>query len=506
MSLGAADTSVCATSGIAEPVWLTSISPADKLAGATSGFRSLGRQQRPHHVPKTSRAILSLILLASCATAMSAREEVSRDFQKSLPLTGGRSLKVEHAQGNIVIHTHSKGQVDIHASIKCSSDRVDDARQWCDGIKVLVDENSSGVSVRTQLPDSGFFHGRRNFSWAVNLDIDMPDTAPLEARSHFGSVTVVDLHAPAIVATNNGNVLFTGGRGKQRIENSFGNVEVARNDGDVTIVNSNGAVTASEITGALDVRDNFGEIKASNIGKRLDVNAGNGNVTVTDVTGPTVISDSFGKVTVRDTKADVTVRNENGAVEVTGVNGMADLHTSFGPIRFSRIAKGLTVRGQNSEITGDTVGGGAVVDTSFGGIDVRAVKGAARLTDQNGSVRASDVGGEIYAKTSFGGIAVEDAAGPITADNQSGSIAVRARAATRCQPIALTTSFGPIKVAVAKGAGYDVTARVSFGRISVEPSMVVSGQVGGESVNGKIGGGGCELKLNDQNGNIDIVN
>jgi hypothetical protein len=36
--------------------------------------------------------------------------------------------------------------------------------------------------------------------------------------------------------------------------------------------------------------------------------------------------------------------------------------------------------------------------------------------------------------------------------------------------------------------------------------MVVSGQVGGESVNGKIGGGGCELKLNDQNGNIDIVN
>jgi hypothetical protein len=33
MSLGAADTSVCATSGVTEQVWLNSISPAVKFAG-----------------------------------------------------------------------------------------------------------------------------------------------------------------------------------------------------------------------------------------------------------------------------------------------------------------------------------------------------------------------------------------------------------------------------------------------------------------------------------------
>src|SRR5580692_1810499 len=241
------------------------------------------------------RSTISLLLLASCAATASAREEVSRDFQKSVPLAGGRSLRVEHAQGNIVIHTHSKGEVHIQGSIKCSSDRVEDARQWCDGIKIQVEENSSGVWVRSELPNGTFFRGVHNFSWAVNLDIEMPDTAPLEARSHFGSVTVTDLHAPAIIATNNGKVLFTGGRGKQRIENSFGDVEVARNDGDVTVVDNSGHVTASDITGALDVRNNFGDINATNIGKRLEVNMANGNVTATDVAGPVSISDSFGK-------------------------------------------------------------------------------------------------------------------------------------------------------------------------------------------------------------------
>ncbi len=124
-------------------------------------------------------------MFASCAADASAREEVSRDFQKSLPLTGGRSLKVEHAQGNIVIHTHSNGQVNVSASMKCSSERVEDARDGCDRIKITVEENSSGVWVRSELPDRSFFNGRRSLSWAINLDIEMPDTAPLESTQPF---------------------------------------------------------------------------------------------------------------------------------------------------------------------------------------------------------------------------------------------------------------------------------------------------------------------------------
>jgi hypothetical protein len=42
MSLGAADTSVRATSGVTEQVWLKSLFSAARFASVTSGVRSLG--------------------------------------------------------------------------------------------------------------------------------------------------------------------------------------------------------------------------------------------------------------------------------------------------------------------------------------------------------------------------------------------------------------------------------------------------------------------------------
>jgi hypothetical protein len=437
---------------------------------------------------------------------MCAREEVTRDFQKSVALSGGRSLRIEHSQGNITIHTQAKGEVEIRASIKCSADRAADARNWCGQIKILVEESSSGVWVRTEYPHSDFFNGRRGLSYSLSYDITMPETAPLEVRNRFGTVSVTGLHAPATINNNNGKVLFIGGRGRQRIENSFGDVEVARNEGDVTIVNTNGLVTAVDVTGAVDLRNHFGDVRATNVGRRVDINAGNSNVTVTNAGGTANVSDSFGRVTVRDAKSDVTVENQNGVVEATGVVGTADLRTSFEAVRFSRIGKGVTVHASNSTITGDTVGASAVVDTSFGGIELRGVKGGARATAGNANIRLTDIGGEVYAKTSFAGVTVEDAEGPITVDNGSGSVTVRAKSSKKCQPIALNTTFGPIRVGVAQGVGYDVTARTSFGHITSEPAMTVNGQVGGDSLTGKIGGGGCVLKLTDQNGSIEIVN
>jgi len=117
----------------------------------------------------------------------------------------------------------------------------------------------------------------------------------------------------------------------------------------------------------------------------------------------------------------------------------------------------------------------------------------------------SGIGGEAFAKTSFGGVSMDDIGGPITVEDQNGSITVASRPGQRCQPVIAQTSFSPIRVTVPQGAGYDVSAKTSFGRIHSEPEMTVSGALGADSVTGKIGAGGCELRLTDQNGNIDIV-
>jgi hypothetical protein len=151
------------------------------------------------------------------------------------------------------------------------------------------------------------------------------------------------------------------------------------------------------------------------------------------------------------------------------------------------------------------VGEAATVQTSFANVDLRAVKGGARVTAGNSGIRMAGIGGEVYAKTSFAGVAVEDVGGPVTVENANGSVTVSAKAGQSCRPIAIQTSFAPVRVAVPAGLGYTVSGKTSFGQIHSEQEMAVSGALTADSVNGKISGGGCEMRLTNQNGNIDIV-
>jgi DUF4097 and DUF4098 domain-containing protein YvlB len=163
------------------------------------------------------------------------------------------------------------------------------------------------------------------------------------------------------------------------------------------------------------------------------------------------------------------------------------------------------VYASNATISGDTVGESATVETTFGSVELRGVKAGARVTAGNSSIRLNGIGADVYAKTSFAGIDIGDVGGAVIVESANGSVTVAAKAGQRCQPISLNTSFGPIRVTVPNGVGYNVTARTSFGQIHSEADMTISGNVGGDALNGKISGGGCELRLTDQNGSIDIL-
>ena len=298
------------------------------------------------------RNAINLLLICCCTMTAFAREEYRRDFRKTVAWSGGRTVRIENSNGKVNIHTQSKGEVEIQAAIRCSANTASEARSFAEQIQIVVGE-SGGVSVRTQYPSN---YNNRNLSYSVDYDIAMPETAPLDLRNRFGSVTVINLHAPATISSGNGAVHFSGGRGRQQIENSFGDVEVRTNDGDLLVRNGNGAVTAADISGAVDITNRFGRVRVTNAGRGVTVHSNNGEIEASNVGGPASISNSFGSVTVTDARADVIVQNQNGEVRATGITGGAELHTTFNRVSFSRIGKGLTVRASNSTISGDTVG------------------------------------------------------------------------------------------------------------------------------------------------------
>lgn len=449
------------------------------------------------------RNIINVTLIFACAATASAREEYNRDFNKSVTLGGGKSFRIENSLGNIIIHTHGGNDAAIHATIRCSAETAALAKQCADGIQITVDESTAGASVRTIYPRNN--EGRRNISYGVEYDLTLPETTPLDVRNRFGRVDVTRLSGPANINNGNGAVIFTGGRGRHRIENSFGDVEVRGNDGDVTVLNGNGTVVASDVTGAVDVTNRFGGIRITNAGRGLTVRSNNGKIEATNIGGTASITNTFGEVRVFEAKGDVTVRNQNGGVDVTGVAGTAILDTTFNSIRFSRIGKSVTVHATNAQITGDTVTESATVETTFGRVDLRNVKGGTRVTAGNSAIRLTGIGGEAYTKTTFNGITISDVAGPVTVENQNGSVIVEAKGGAKCQPISLRTTFGPIRVTIPAAGGYNVTARTSFGRIHSDADITVTGNLSPDSLTGKIGSGGCDLRLMDQNGNIDIL-
>ena len=101
---------------------------------------------------------------------------------------------------------------------------------------------------------------------------------------------------------------------------------------------------------------------------------------------------------------------------------------------------------------------------------------------------------------------LESVGGSITVDNQNGAVILsEARNSNGCRGITAKTSFSPIQVRIGEGNGYAVSARTSFGHISSELPVLASGQMGGDTLYGKIGNGACTLSLTNSNGNIEIL-
>ena len=471
----------------------------------------------------------------------SAREEYTRYFDKTVDLRQSQAVLVDHRLGDIVISTHPQLDVTIRAQIHVSaSDRIR-AEQFANSIEIATDVSSSVLSIRTRYPEKpDSFLGFNNVSYWVRYELTIPENAPLEVRNAFGAVSVSGLKANGDIRTSHGAITFRAGKGTQRLENSFASIEVAGNAGDVVIENTNGDVRVQDVTGALNIKDRFAHISAERIGNGVTITNTNGAVNVSDATGRGRITNAFGDVTVHDIRGDLTVHNGNGKIDAANVNGMAELNTSFAEVRFSQIGHALSVRANNSQIEGSRVKGSTSIENSFGRVSVTDVDGGVNVQSRNGEVSISRIHGEATLKTSFAPVQASQIGGALTVDNINGSVtaanvesakvktsfgavvldkvagaidvydqngAVDASGNTQgsCYPIAIRTSFSPIRVHLSGNPSYRVSATTSFGKIRSDFPMNVSGVFSGDVLNSTIGDGRCDLRLTNSNGSIEIL-
>jgi DUF4097 and DUF4098 domain-containing protein YvlB len=414
---------------------------------------------------------IGFVLCAALVIPVSAREEYTRNFDQSQAVRAGQGVRIEHKLGDVVVRTQPKAEVAVHAVIRCSASDISEAKWYAESIRIALQPSSTGLLVETQYPkqDTDGFLGGRNISYSVSLEVTIPDTAPLELRNSFGAVTVTDLKADGDIATSHGKLLFRNGRGSQRLENSFAAVEVTGNNGDVGLATTNGTVD------------------------------------VADIAGTVTIKNRFGKVTVSRVKGNITVENGNGAVDASGITGSAVLNTSFAAVRFNDIGGQLSVRAVNSSVKGAKAGNFASIENSFAPVEISDVRKALKVISRNSSVTTSDIGEDLNVKASFGPVHADRVGGAVDIENQNGTVDVSLAARQSCRPVNVKTSFAAIRIGVPDNASYAVVARTSFGQIHSDFPVLVQGAMAGDSLSGKIGGGGCTMQLRTQNGGIQIV-
>ena len=159
----------------------------------------------------------------------------------------------------------------------------------------------------------------------------------------------------------------------------------------------------------------------------------------------------------------------------------------------------------NGSVSVNDVGGPAQLETTFGAIKARQIRGDLRALNSNGEVEGLGIAGAVRVRTRFGGVTLRDVAGTIDVENSNGSVVVEDLKSSGCTPITLQTTFSPMKITLPSDGAYDLEARTSFGKIRSDFPVTVTGVTGENSLVGALGKGGCQLRLTNQNGSIDIL-
>ena len=327
----------------------------------------------------------------------------------------------------------------------------------------------------------------------------------LDVRDRFGSITVSNVSGTVTVSGGNGPVQVTDA-GLSKISNSFGSVSARNVRGDLVVNNNNGSIDVDTVSGSAQLNGSFGSISFTNVSGNVRCTSSNGRVTGTRLGNEAYVKTTFGEVDLEQVAGPIEVQDSNGAVNVKEIKGRATLNTSFGSIEATGMSKGVRATTGNGAISLNDIGGDTYVKTSFGSADIHRVNGNLTIENSNGPVTASGVKGDASAKTSFASVSLDDIGGSIAVDNQNGTVTVSAaHGSSGCKTVTLKTSFAPMQVRLPSDAAYDVSARTSFGHISSELPVTSTGTIGGDSLNGRIGNGGCTLSLTNSNGNIEIL-
>lgn len=201
---------------------------------------------------------------------------------------------------------------------------------------------------------------------------------------------------------------------------------------------------------------------------------------------------------------NLEVKTGGGRIIVDDIKGQVEVKTSGGSIRLGNIDGELDARTSGGYISVEDVTGNSYVKTSGGGIRVGKVKGNLEATTSGGGIDVDGVDGDLIAHTSGGHLKLLNVSGGLVGDTSGGPIVAELTKQVTDR-VELRTSGGGIQLSVPADFKADLDASTSGGHVYTDIPVTVHGHLSKSSINGKINGGGPEVRLRSSGGGIRIT-
>lgn len=372
-------------------------------------------------------AALGATLAASCTNSLtlesrafqdwSSQERASRTDVKPLSFEPGDALLAELGAGSIVLRTAGGAAPECRAVVTTFGKTKEDAVAALEGVRVKVERDARGVSIRTEFDAAVLAAGTGGTSRVVNvaLELSVPEGTALDLRTGSGEIRAAGPLGPCRATTQFGAVSLENVKGDVYVKSGSGNVSIARVEDaksissrsgfgsvklsacqaeSIGVETSSGAISAETLRAPeIVLGTSFGQISVSRVGGRVHAKSSSGSITIEDVVqGPVHAESGFGSVRVRRASGGVTAKSSSGEVEVSEIQGSAEVASGFG-----RVA----VRGILTSVRAKSNSGSVVVEASRGS----SLDGAWDISSGYGSVEVAlpeNASGALDARTGFG--------------------------------------------------------------------------------------------------------
>jgi flagellar basal body-associated protein FliL len=370
------------------------------------------------------------------------------------------ALKVVDDAGSIIVSGGDVETVQVKAIKTAYDSNQARADEEVKGMKFTVDQTGNAITIKYEIPKS--MNIRNNIN-TVDFIITVP------------TGTSVD------------------------VDTSFGEVDVSGTKGDVVISNDFGDVAITNLEGALSVDSNSGEITLESVkaaGEEIDLHTDFGNVTLE-------------KVSARDISAE----SNSGTIRLTDVRATGEFftHSDFGDVKYENGSAGtLNIETNSGRITlvKLKITKALTVNDDFGDIELeQTTAGSYDLHTNSGAVMVDGVKGELKAYTDFGNITILNAEAVIL-DVKTNSGNVEFTGSLGEGTHLVRSDFGGIQLSLPADIALNVDLKTDFGNIKSDlPVTVTLNETSGsekDQIVGSINGGGDQLTVQTNSGNISI--